>query len=319
MTEAAWVEVSYRAEAEHAGRRADVFLCGRMKRRSRAQIQGWMAAGRVTRAGRALKPSDRVRARDEIRVRFERREDPPARFESLPIVYEDEQLLAVNKPGRLLSHPTDKIRRNSVTEILSRHLGGARPHLVHRLDRETSGLLILAKTKAAARSLTDQFATRGAQKRYLALVRGRVLWRATEADAPLARSGGEIWVRQEVSPDGAPTLTRFKRLAVGGGASLVAAEPKTGRLHQIRAHLSWLGHPVLGDKLYQDGGSAYLKMTRGQIAPEDLAALGAERQMLHAWTLSLRHPRDGRLLNLRAPLPEDFLSVAQSLGLACPE
>ncbi|MDE2313403.1 MAG: RluA family pseudouridine synthase, partial [Elusimicrobia bacterium] len=240
-------------------------------------------------------------------------------FESLPIIYEDESMLAVNKPGRLLSHPTDKIRRDSVTEILSRHLGGVRPHLAHRLDRETSGLLILAKTKTAARSLTEQFAARGAQKRYLALVRGRVSWRAKEADAPLARSSGEIWVRQEVSSEGAPALTRFRRLSVGGGASLVAAEPKTGRMHQIRAHLSWLGHSLLGDKLYQDGGSAYLKMTRGQIAPEDLAALGAERQMLHAWTLSLRHPKDGRLLKLRAPLPGDFISAARSFGVACPE
>ncbi|HVA67482.1 MAG TPA: RluA family pseudouridine synthase [Elusimicrobiota bacterium] len=319
MTEAAWVDVSYRAGAEHAGWRADVFLRAKMKRRSRGEIQEWMERGQVFRGGRALKPADRVRAQDEVLVRFARREDPPARFQSLPVVYEDECLLAVNKPGRLLSHPTDKVRRDSVTEILAAHFSGARPHLVHRLDRETSGLLVLAKTKQAAKNLTDQFVSRGVKKRYLALARGRVPWREKLAEAPLSRAGGEIWVRQEVRAGGVAAVTRFRRLALGEAASLVSAEPKTGRLHQIRAHLSWLGYPVLGDKLYQDGGRAYLKMTRGQIADEDLEALGGARQMLHSWALELRHPVGGEILRLRAPLPEDFALAAKARGIICPE
>jgi len=319
MAEAAWVDVCYRAGAEHAGWRVDIFLRSKMKRRSREEIQAWMARGQVMRGGRALKPADRLRAQDEVLVRFARREDPPARYESLPVVYEDECLLAVNKPGRLLSHPTDKVRRDSVTEILAAHFNGARPHLVHRLDRETSGLLVLSKTKEAAKSLTDQFVSRGVKKCYLALVRGRVPWREKLVEAPLSRAGGDIWVRQMVSADGVAAATRFRRLAMGEADSLVSAEPKTGRLHQIRAHLSWLGYPVLGDKLYQDGGSAYLKMTRGQIADEDLESLGAARQMLHSWTLELRHPANGKILRLCAPLPEDFALAAKFRAIACPE
>ncbi|MHB2025807.1 MAG: RluA family pseudouridine synthase [Elusimicrobiota bacterium] len=303
-----WHDVFYVAGPEHAGVRVDIFLRLKLKGRSRGQIQSWMAEGRILLGGRcAVKPAHRLRAGDALTLRVLRRTDPPAAFGEIPVIYEDECLLAVNKPGCLLTHPTDKTRQNSATEIVARQMGGRRPFLIHRLDRETSGVLLFAKTSDAARELASQFSERAARKRYVAAVKGRVLWQKKTVDAPLSHMGGEIRVRQDVCENGVPASTSFERLAALDGMSLILAEPKTGRLHQIRAHLSWIGHPVLGDKLYQDGGRAYLKMTKGGITADDLLRLGAPRQMLHAWTLSLIHPLTRRPLLIAAPLPPDFI------------
>ena len=309
-----WVEVPFEVPGDHAGARVDAYLARRLHRYSRAEVQRLIGSGRVSLRGRAVKAAARVGPGDRIVVRYPRREEPPSRHASLDVLYEDGSLLAVAKPGDLLSHPTDKIVRGAATSIL-REQFGARLHLVHRLDRETSGVLLLAKDPAAARALTDAFTRRQVAKEYLALVRGRVAFSSRAVDLPLGREGGEIKVRQSVTKDGRPAATQFRRLAVGAGASLVAAAPRTGRLHQIRVHLATLGHPVLGDKLYTEDGAAYMKAVRRTLSAEDIAALGAERQMLHAWRLRLAHPSTGRPLEITAPPPEDFVACARALGI----
>lgn len=299
-----WVEVPFRALKEHGGLRLDAFLVARLHRYSRARVQKLIDDGLVSMGGRGVKASARVAEGQTITIRYPRTAEPPVPHETMPILYQDETLVVIDKPGGTLSHPTDKVLHNTVTTILARQLG-RKVFLAHRLDRETSGAQVLALDPAAARSLYEQFLGRSVRKEYLAVAFGEIAWKKKLLDAPLGPEGGEIRVRQAVGT-GQPAVTEFERLATDGRLSLVSAKPRTGRLHQIRAHLAHLGHPVVGDKLYVGAGEAYMKAVRKEIGREDLDALGADRQLLHAWKLSLEHPTTGKRLNLVAPVPADF-------------
>lgn len=301
-----WVEVPFRPRKEQAGMRLDAFLAARLHRYSRARVQEIIGEGRVFLRGREAKASQRVADGELVLIRYPRTEEPPVPHELMPILYRDERLVVIDKPGGTLSHPTDKIQHNTVTHLLAKQLG-RKVHLAHRLDRETSGVMLLALDPAAARSLHEQFLAHGIRKEYLAVVRGEVPWKRKLVDAPIGAEGGEIKVRRAAGVEGGdPAVTEFERLACDGRFSLLSAKPKTGRLHQIRAHLAFLGHPLAGDKLYHGEGEAYLKAVNRTLAPADLEALGAPRQLLHAWRISLRHPEDGRPLRFEAPVPEDF-------------
>ncbi|HEX4047624.1 MAG TPA: RluA family pseudouridine synthase [Elusimicrobiota bacterium] len=299
-----WIEVPFRALKEHAGLRLDAFLVARLHRYSRANVQKLIDDGRVSVAGRSVKASRRVAERETVLIRYPRAAEPPVPHEVMPVLYQDDSLVVIDKPGGTLSHPTDKILHNTVTAILARQLG-RKVFLAHRLDRETSGAQVLALDADAARSLYEQFLGRTVRKEYLAVVFGDVAWKRKLLDAPLGPEGGEIRVRQAVGA-GQPAVTEFTRLATDGKLSLVSGRPKTGRLHQLRAHLAHLGHPVVGDKLYVGSGEAYMKAVRGELGRADLDALGADRQLLHAWKLSFDHPVTGRRLELEAPVPADF-------------
>lgn len=308
------VEVPFRVFHPFGGLRVDAFLSKRLHKYSRAQVQKLITNGQVFMRGKTAKASARVADGETVTVRYARKEDPPARHLSLPVLHEDEEVLIVNKPGDVLSHPTDKTLNNSVTEILRKQFPGQKLHLAHRLDRETSGVLVLAKSPEAARALFVQFKGRETAKEYLALVSGRVAWKRKTVDCPIGREGGEIKVRQ--APGGGQTaVTEFECLASAETASLILARPRTGRLHQIRVHLAYLGHPVLGDKLYINNGEAYMKAVRRELAERDLQILGAPRQMLHAFRLSLRQPRTGAPLTVEAPPPPDFAARQLALGL----
>ncbi|MBI5200347.1 MAG: RluA family pseudouridine synthase [Elusimicrobia bacterium] len=316
--DSSWVEVPFEMPGDHAAARLDAYLAKRLHRYSRAEVQRLIDAGRVTLRGRSAKAAARVVPGDRIVVRYPKTEEAPPKHERLEVLFEDDRLLAVNKPGDLLSHPTDKVVKGAATSILREQFGGRKLHLAHRLDRETSGVLLLAKDHETASALTDAFTTRRISKEYLALVRGRVEWKTKLVDLAIGREGGEIKVRQAVVAEGQPAATEFERLSAAGHASLVLAAPKTGRLHQIRVHLAALGHPVLGDKLYVDDGAAYLKAVRRELTSEDLDFVGGARQFLHAWRLALTHPGTGKALTIVAPPPEDFLAAAKSLGVRCP-
>lgn len=298
------VEVHFRVLKEHGGMRLDAYLAARLHKYSRAKVQRIIDEGRVTMRGRPAKASARVVYGETVLIRYPRTEEPPVPHETMPVLYQDDALVVIDKPGGVLSHPTDKILHNAVTTILTRQLG-RKVHLAHRLDRETSGALVLALDPEAARALFDQFVGREIAKEYLAVVHGEVAWTTKTLDAPLGPEGGEIKVRQKVGA-GAPAVTEFTRLATDGKLSLVAARPKTGRLHQIRAHLAHLGHPVVGDKLYIGDGEVYMKAVRRELARADLDALGADRQLLHAWKVSFAHPRTGAPMTVTAPVPADF-------------
>ncbi len=312
-----WVEVPFEVQAPHKGLRVDSFLALRLRRYSRAEVQRLIAAGRVFLRGRSAKASARIRAGERVLIRYPRRLEEPPRYQALPVLYQDEDLLAVNKPADLICHPTDKVVENSAVSILRRQFPGKGLLLAHRLDRETSGVLLLARNRKAARKLAEEFAERRIRKEYLAVVQGLVPWKRTALALPVGREGLEIKVRQKTGA-GQEAATEFECLGAGERHCLVKAMPRTGRLHQIRVHLAALGHPVVGDKLYTGKGEAYLKAARGEMTPADLEGLGAPRQMLHASSLLLRHPRSGAELALQAPPPPDFADFLSRAGLSLP-
>ncbi|HAM34812.1 MAG TPA: RluA family pseudouridine synthase [Elusimicrobia bacterium] len=312
-----WVEVPFDVQKDHDGLRVDSYLASRLHRYSRNQVQRLIASGRVSLRGRLVKAATRVASGETVLIRYPRHQELPCPHTELPAVYEDECLLIINKPAPLLCHPTDRVQNNTVTSILKRQFPGLKLHLAHRLDRETSGALLLAKDPRSAQRLAGHFFSRRVKKEYLALVFGRISWRRKIVDAPLGRENLEIKVRQKVGT-GAAATTEFERLASGASVSLVRALPRTGRLHQIRVHLAHLGHPVLGDKLYTGKGELYMKAVRKTLTAQDLEKLGAQRQMLHAHRLSLPHPGSGHELSVTAPPPEDFCRVLENAGLTWP-
>lgn len=317
MMDAAWVEVPFEVQKPQDGWRVDAYLAKRLQRYSRSAVQKMIDEGLVKLAGRPVKSATRVSAGQTVVIRYPKREEPPAAVDRLEVLYEDDFLLAVDKPGQVLSHPTDRVVENAVTSIVKKQFPALKLHLAHRLDRETSGVLLMSKDPATAKRMTEAFFEREVEKTYCALVAGRVSWASKEVDAPIDRAGGEILVKQAVG-SGQPALTLFQRLAAGRTASLVAARPKTGRLHQIRVHLAHLGHPVVGDKLYTGEGEYYLKAVRKELVDADLETLGAGRQLLHAWKLAMTHPKTRKPLEILAPLPADFLEALAEAGLEAP-
>jgi len=311
LTDYVEVEFSVRDRPQCHGKRIDAFLADRLRAHSRSYVRKYISEGRVFLRGKAVKPSTRVFIDDVVVVRYPPRNEPAPVHGTLPVVYEDDVLLVVNKPGGLLSHPTGRIVKNSATSILAAQFSGAPVHLAHRLDRETSGLLMLAKKPAYAAILGDQFERREIQKEYLALVFGRTGFEKKIVCARLGYEGKTIRVRQKVmSEDGQEAATEVTSLAQDERMSLVRAKPKTGRLHQIRVHLAHIGHPVVGDKLYFGNGEYFLKAVDGELNEEDYRSLGAPRHMLHAHKIRFRHPVEDRIMSLQAPVPDDFRAVA---------
>lgn len=304
---AEWIDVPFRVLKEHDGLRLDAFLAGRLgKKYSRAAVQKLIDDDLVSRASRPVKAAARVGEGETVLIRYPRVQEPPVPHETMPILFQDERVVVISKPGGTLSHPTDKVLHNTVTHLLAKQLG-KKVYLAHRLDRETSGTMVLALDVDAARSLYEQFVAHGVKKEYLAVVFGAVEWERKLVDAPIGEEGKGIRVRRAVGgANGQDAVTEFRRLSTDGRLSLVSALPRTGRLHQIRAHLAHLGHPLVGDKLYVGDGEAYMKAVRKEVSRADLDALGADRQLLHAWKLSFKHPGDGRALAFEAPVPDDF-------------
>jgi 23S rRNA pseudouridine1911/1915/1917 synthase len=219
------------------------------------------------------------------------------------VLYEDVALLAVNKPAGLVTHPAYGHPDGTLWDaVLARqtHMGLDRPWLLHRLDRETSGVVLFAKTVEARRALVRQFERHTIQKRYLALLAGRLPSPAGMIDAPLARDSADRR-RTIVAPEGQPSRTRFWMLASQNGATLALAEPVTGRTRQIRAHFASVGAPLLGDTLYYPEGH--------------WGAQAAPRAMLHAWRLGFQYPGTGAKLTIAAPVPLDFVDAARRYGL----
>ncbi len=300
--------------AEDAGTRLDVFLARRMPDWSRSQIQGLVRSGRVSlRETMALKAGERVEAGERLTVRAER-EAPRAVAEELPlaIVYEDADLLVVNKPAGMVVHIGAGVKSGTLVNALLHHLGAARlsteggelrPGIVHRLDRMTSGLVIVAKNDFAHRSLAAQFKSRQVKKTYLLLVHGRV----RSARGEIARAVGRDPHRRVRMKAGGlrprEAVTAYKVLRPFAHFTLVEAHPQTGRTHQLRVHFASLGHPIVGDTLY--GAPARVKGG---------AAMGKTlgRNFLHAAAVEFFHPRTGQVMSLETPLPtelEDFLQM----------
>ena len=264
---------------------------------SRAEAQRAIALGGVLVDGLARPKSHRLFGGELVEVDLAPALDLPAEGPALELAYRDEHLAVVRKPPGLPTHPTENRRSGTVVNrLLGMDLplapgGGAlRPGIVHRLDAGTSGLLVVACDDPTYEALAAMFRRHDADRRYLALVRGDVEHDRFEVDAPLGRAGARIRVD---ATGGRRAATSFEVRERMGRATLLEAAPRTGRTHQIRVHLSAVGHPILGDGRYGGGG-------------DDARAIGLSRPFLHAWRIAFDHPVTRKRLELEDPLPQDL-------------
>jgi len=292
-----WIDVA----EEEAGQRIDNYLMARLKGVPKSRIYRILRSGEVRINSRRVAASDRVAAGDRIRIPpvrvAEREESAPAPHFRMPILYEDEALVALDKPAGIAVHGGSGVAHGVIESLRSMRPEARFLELVHRLDRETSGVLLIAKKRAALTALHAALRERDADKRYLVAVAGRFRNERQRVQLALAKrdapDGGK---RVSVSAAGQAAETVFRRLARGPEFSLLEAELLTGRTHQIRVHLAHLGHPVLGDDRYGD-----FELNRR------LRKEGLKRMFLHAASIALAHPITGEALAIEAPLPPELV------------
>ncbi|MFW5947762.1 MAG: RluA family pseudouridine synthase [Gemmatimonadota bacterium] len=299
------------------GERLDAWVAARVEGLSRSRVARLIDDGRIRLNGAPARKSERVAVGDIVEVEV----PPPAPSqvepESIPldIVYEDGDLAVINKPAGLVVHPAPGHRTGTLVNALLHHLddlsgigGVKRPGIVHRLDRDTSGLLIVAKHDRAHRRLSAALKRRAIHRLYLAAAWGHLDGDRETVDAPVGRSRRDR-KRMAVLPDGRRAVTRFRRLERWVAADLLEAELESGRTHQIRVHLAHIGHPVVGDELYGAGGA------KGISGPGHVWARELERkvprQFLHAHRLRFRHPMTDEPMALEAPLPPALAAAAE--------
>jgi 23S rRNA pseudouridine955/2504/2580 synthase len=291
-----WIDVS----EDEAGQRIDNYLIARLKGVPKSRIYRILRSGEVRINSRRVAPSDRVAAGDRIRIPpvrvAERGEAVPAPHFRLPILYEDEALVAIDKPSGIAVHGGSGVAHGVIESLRSMRPEARFLELVHRLDRETSGVLLVAKKRSALTALHEMMRTRAMDKRYLAGVAGRFRNERQRVRLALTkRASADGGKRVSVSKEGQEAETVFRRLARGPEFSLLEAQLLTGRTHQIRVHLAHLGHPVLGDDRYGD-----FELNRR------LRKEGLKRMFLHAASLAFAHPLTGEAIVLEAPLPRDL-------------
>jgi len=302
--------------AEDEGLRLDRFLAAAGRGWSRSQVARWIEAGLVSRNGAPTKPSHLVHPGDRIEVTVPAPTPSDLQPQEIPldVLYEDGHLIAINKPPGLVIHPAAGNPDGTLVNALLAHcrdlsgVGGVeRPGIVHRLDKDTSGVLVAAKTDAAHRALSLAFRWRTTEKRYLAVVYGAPKTDEGVVDAPIARHPSER-KRMAVVPGGRAARTLWFVRERFAGAALVECRPVTGRTHQIRVHLAHAGHALIGDALY--AGRQWRS-----IADQQLAARCRDfpRQALHAWRLTIQHPATGAPITFEAPLPADLEDLLAAL------
>jgi 23S rRNA pseudouridine1911/1915/1917 synthase len=368
--------VQFEAAEDDAGKRLDRFLVERMPETSRARIQEWIKAGRVEVNHAAARPSRHIEPGDTVAVDPAPAKPLHAFAEAIPldILYEDGDLAAINKPAGMTVHAGAGVTEGTLVNALLHHFGKLsgvggelRPGIVHRLDRYTSGVLLVAKTDAAHRRLARQFESRKVQKTYWAVVEGRVSETELAAGRLASRgihprrveTDGHWWVRLEMpirrdprhrvrmtanvrsefmrhpadrydpeeteTPAGRPARTDFRVLKSWKQHSLLEVRIATGRTHQIRVHLSAIGHPVVGDRLYgaaarrpepasqaaETASQATKKLAPASAARDD----AGKRYFLHARRIRLAHPATNETFTIEASLPADFESLVASLDV----
>lgn len=299
--------------AEEAGQRLDQYLAKKVADLSRTRIQSLIADQDVLVNDRAVKASYKTRPADKIEIEI----PPPPVTELVPepipldVVYEDEDIVVVSKPAGLVVHPGAGVTSGTLANALVSHFrqlseaaGLIRPGIVHRLDKETSGLMVVAKNDVAHEKLAEQLRLRKVYKSYLALVMGRMdpMKRAGKIDAPIGRHPYHRTM-MSVRPEGhgREAVTLYRVVETIGEFSLLEVEIKTGRTHQIRVHLADLGYPVVGDAVYGLGWRTKMKDQGVRSAVEKLG-----RHFLHAAKLRFEHPRTGQRMEFSSPLPKEL-------------
>lgn len=292
-----------------AGRRLDVYLAIRFPTFSRTHIQKMIRQGRIAIPGRDVKASSTLSLGEELFVTapgLEPSGPPPP----LPtVIHEDNRLLVVSKPSGMLAHPTGLVFVYGLVGIAR----AARPDdnidLAHRLDRETSGINVLTKDKAANAFVKAAFKAKEVQKAYRAIVHGSPPWDDTVVDAPIGlATGSAVRIRRGVNPEGLPAQTRLTVEQRMGPLTLVRAAPRTGRTHQIRVHLNHTGFPILGDKMYGQPDDIFIHHLENGPDARVRQAVGFPRHALHAYQLTIPHP-DGGSVTFEAPLPADMQGI----------
>ena len=310
--------IDVRLQPGHAGWRLDRALADALPALSRERLKTLIRSGAVEAEGRPVRdPAIKVHGKESLRVAVPEARPPHNEPQDIPlkIVFEDEHLLVVDKPAGLVVHPAAGNLDGTLVNALLHHCGGslsgiggvARPGIVHRIDKDTSGLLIIAKTDVAHEGLARQFAAHSIDRRYRAIVSGVPKASHGTVDAPLARSGTN---RKKIAivegSRGKRAVTHWKRLDLLRDAALVECRLETGRTHQVRVHMASIGHPLVGDPVYGRAGK-----THGKLLKE----LQFHRQALHAAELGFTHPVTKRRLLFSSPMPPDLQELFNALGV----
>jgi 23S rRNA pseudouridine1911/1915/1917 synthase len=305
------VRAHFTVERNYAGWRLDRYLMEKIRRLTPEQTAFLVEHRLETPDGRRLSPDSPVEPGLAFSLWREAEPEPEAPLH-FGVVHDDGALVVVDKPAGLPVHPTARYFEHTFTAVARARWPGRKVDPAHRLDRETSGLLACGAAPEWTTRLKRAFAAGRVAKAYLALALGRPEADAFEVEAPLKLTlQSAVRVRMHVHPGGAAASTAFevlgRRVAPDGApVALLACTPRTGRQHQIRAHLHHAGLPLLGDKIYGADELIFDRFTRRALTDEDRAALRLPRQALHAWRLTLPHPRGGEPLALESPLPEDL-------------
>ena len=303
--------ISFTPNADEIGRRIDVVLADRA-RVTRTLAQRALKTGDVTVNGETARPSHRLEEGDRVDGAVPEPTFAAPEAEDIPITvrYTDDRVIVVSKPPGLVTHPASGHHSGTLVNALL-NMGeplaartSTRPGIVHRLDKDTSGLLLVAKDDDAQAFLVDSLRSRRIARRYVALVRGVPASPSGTVEAPIGRHPTRRQ-RMAVVPGGRSSVTHYSVLETGEGMALLEVTLETGRTHQIRVHLSHLGHPVMGDRTY--GGVS--ELSRG---------LGLDRPFLHAWRLRFPHPDDARMIEVEDPLPPDLTGVLERAGIPIP-
>lgn len=292
------------------------FVCGRAHRLdalvaaetelSRTQAQRLIRDGQITLNGESVKPNAVTSVGDLVEITYPEPEEVDVAAEDIPldVLYEDEDLLVVNKPQGMVVHPAPGHADGTLVNALLYHIkdlsgigGELRPGIVHRIDRMTSGLLVVAKNDASHRALSDQFRERKAHRSYIALVDGNIRQDEGTISSPIARHPVDR-KKMAIVPGGREATTHWRVLERYGQYTLLQIELETGRTHQIRVHMASIQHPVTGDDVYGI----------------DKKPFGLAGQALHGYRLAFLHPRDGRSMRFYAPVPEYFLNALKKAG-----
>ena len=299
----------FTAEAEDAGKRIDRYLAECLQEFSRSYLQKLLKEGRVTADGTPAKANYRIRGGENILVDVPAEQEPEILPENIPleILYEDTDILVVNKPKDMVVHPAAEHYEHTLVNALLYHCRGSlsgingvlRPGIVHRIDKDTTGALVICKNDAAHRSLADQLAVHSITRRYRAIAHGHFKEDAFTVRGDIGRHPTDRKKMAVNVKNGKPAVTHVTVLQRLRGFSYIECRLETGRTHQIRAHLASIGHPILGDSLY---------------GPKKCPVPNLQGQVLHAMVLGFLHPRTGEYLEFTAPLPPYFERLLKILS-----